>query len=94
MGGQHIQYKHHTQDFVKYRGKLILTQNSEIYTSFTPGLLNVNKPFHTGANSLTPEGTVHNQNKFKFMKFTINMQITFKKNKKNYKANYNKSIQF
>lgn len=74
MGGQHIQYKDHTQDFIKYSNKLILIQNSEIYTSFTPGLLNVNI-FHTGANSLTPEGTVHNQNKFKFMKFTINMQL-------------------
>jgi hypothetical protein len=33
-------------------------------------MLNVNKLFQSGANSPTPEGTVHNQKKFRFITFT------------------------
>ena len=49
----------------KYNNKLILVQNSEIYTHYMPGLINVNKPFLSYAKSFTPECTVHDQNTFK-----------------------------
>jgi len=37
----------------KCSNKLILVQNSEIYTHTAPGLLNINKLLHTDVNSLT-----------------------------------------
>jgi hypothetical protein len=52
--------KHLTQDFVKLLDKLILAQNGEIYTHFTPAALNVK--FCSDANSFTSEQAVYDQN--------------------------------
>jgi len=76
MFGWHITLsKHLTQGFVKLLNKLIPAQNGEIYTHFTPGVLNVK--FCSDANSLTSEHVVYDQNTLGFMKF-INTQIVLK----------------
>jgi hypothetical protein len=59
---------------MKLLNTLILAQNGEIYTHFTPGVLNVN--FCSAANSITSEHAVYDQNILGFMKF-INTQLRF-----------------
>jgi len=65
---------HLTQDFIKLLNKLTLAQNGEIYTHFTPAVLNVK--FCSDSNSLTSESVVYDQNLLGFMKF-INKQLGF-----------------
>jgi hypothetical protein len=79
---EHICYKHHTQGFIKYSSKLILAQNSEMYTHFASELLNAKKLFHSDANSLTLKSNEHDQNTLRFVRFSINMPLRWKKLKK------------
>jgi hypothetical protein len=60
MDGQHITVSKQLGAH-KYNSKLIPTHKSEIHTHFMPELLNVNELYHSDANSLTPECTVHDQ---------------------------------
>jgi len=55
----------------KYNNKLILLQNSEIYTHYMSGLINVSKLFESDTKSFMPEHTVHNQHTFRFVKCKI-----------------------